>query len=213
MPGFAEFVQRLLTEGSVVLRQRPLVTPADHSRASDILEKAYSAYRLDVAGPPPAFAAPTALAAAEFVWLACWFLLVRDEEPAEVEKGLRPLTPPTTPGQHLSADLVLRFLPQVYRRARGLAADDVLTQSLERVLRQWPLSGVLADVSEEPTTSLELGGHSGLLLLYAERLAGNVKPAWVPAEGPAREWVERVFAERDLQVRLSSLTADAETSG
>jgi hypothetical protein len=199
MSGFAEFAQRLLTEGSVVLRQRPEATPADRAEAAGLLEKFYRDYCLDVAGPPPDFAAPAALAAAEFVWRACWFLLVRDEEAEVVEQALQLLPAPAGAGQQLSADLLLRFLPQVQRRARALAADDVLTQSLERVLRRWPLSGVLSDVAEGPE-ALDLAGHEGLMLLYAERLAGNVKPAWVPVGGPARDWVERVFAERGLPV-------------
>ena len=40
------------------------------------------------------------------------------------------------------------------------------------------------------------GGHPGLQLLYAERLAGVGRPGWVPPSGPAREWVERVHSER-----------------
>src|SRR5205823_131332 len=97
-------------------------------------------------------------------------------------------------------DLMLRFLPQVYRRARGIAVDDVLAATLAQTLRRWPLSGVLSDVAEAPLTPLDLNGHPGLLLLYAERLAGNVKPAWLPADGPVREQVDRVFAERGLTV-------------
>jgi hypothetical protein len=58
------------------------------------------------------------------------------------------------------------------------------------------LSGVLSDVEEEPLTSLDLGGHPGLRLLYAERLARNRKPAWFPPEGPAREYVELVLGDK-----------------
>ena len=71
-----------------------------------------------------------------------------------------PLPPPAGAGQHLSADLLLRFLAQVHRRARGLAADDLLTGRLEGVLRQWPLSGVLSEVVEGPTAPLDLDGKT-----------------------------------------------------
>jgi hypothetical protein len=59
---------------------------------------------------------------------------------------------------------------------------------------------VLSYLAEEPLTPPDLDGHPGLLLLYAERLAANVKPAWIPADGPGREQVDRVFAERGLTV-------------
>jgi hypothetical protein len=162
-----------------------------------LLRGAFADYRLDVAGPLIPFDPAAAVAAVEFVGWACWFLLHRQEPPAEVESCLPRLAPPTMPGQHFSADLTFRFLPQVHRRSRALNADDPLTRRLEQLLRQWPLSGVLADVLDPPEAPVELGGHPGLLLLYAERLADNLRPAWVPA-GPALEYVELVFEERGL---------------
>jgi hypothetical protein len=91
-------------------------------------------------------------------------------------------------------------VPQVHRRAKR-AADEVLTKRLEEWLRLYPLSGVLADLEEGPLTPVTLDQHSGLLLLYAERLAERVRPAWVP-EGPALASVEMIFAERGLQVPI-----------
>jgi hypothetical protein len=198
MASLADFLDRLLADGSAVLRSRPAPGGKDRQRAVERLAAAYADHRLDVAGPALPFDAPAALAAAEGVWLACWFLLQRREPEEEVAKSLTLPPAPATAAEHLSADLVLRFLPPLLRRARGLDAGDVLTAWLTRVLRQAPLSGVLADVEEGPLGPVELGGHAGLLLLYAERLAENVRPAWVPAEGPARPYVELVFAERGL---------------
>jgi hypothetical protein len=75
----------------------------------------------------------------------------------------------------------------------------VLTRCLAELLRRWPLTGVLADLEDGPLAPVELGGHPGLLLLYAERLAESPRPAWVP-RGPALPFVEMVFAERGLRV-------------
>jgi hypothetical protein len=198
MSSFADFLRQLLEGGTARLRQRPVIGAADREAAAEVLATAYTDYRLDVAGPPLPFEPRTAVAAAELVWLACWFLLDHTDPPQELQRTLV-LPPPTTPAQHLSADLVLRFLPQVYRRARGVAAADVLTGLLAQVLRQWPLTGVLADISEGPLTPLETLEHPGLWLLYAERLAEDPRPAWVPS-GPMSEMVELVFAERGLRV-------------
>ena len=76
----------------------------------------------------------------------------------------------------------------------------VLVIGLERLLREWPLSGVLADLEGGPTTSINFGEHQGLQLLYAERLVETDRPDWVPTTGPAREWVERVYHERGKPV-------------
>jgi hypothetical protein len=209
MGSFSEFLHRLLVEGSVVLDRPPQVGAADRAAGVDLLAAAFADHRLDVAGPPPAFDADAAAASAELVWLACWFLVHRGDEPAVMEKALAFSTPGNA-SQHLSADLTLRFLPQVHRRARGLAVGDPLSGQLARVLRAWPLSGVLSDVAEPPTTPLEFNGHSGLLMLYAERLATNVKPAWMPA-GRGLEYVELAFAERGVRMPSAASIATAPT--
>ncbi len=67
---------------------------------------------------------------------------------------------------------------------------DPLTLRLKDTLRRWPLSGVLANLDEPPFSPVELAGHPGLLLLYAERLVVRHLPAWLPgATGTAYvEW-------------------------
>lgn len=199
MAAFVDFLDRLLKEGTVVLRAQPVVEEKERRPAERFLAAAFEEHRLDVAGPPIAFDAASALAAAEWLWLACWFLLHRGDAPDEMEKNLPPLAPPESAAQHLSTDLPLRFAAQVHRRAKRLDPADILTKRLEEVLRSHPLSGVLADIEEGPLTPLRLGEHAGLYLLYAERLAENVRPAWVP-EGPALAYVEMVFAECGLSV-------------
>src|SRR5262249_51916616 len=115
----------------------------------------------------------------------------------EVENGLRPCTAPVTASQHLSADLVLRFAAQVCRRARRADATDMLTKWLEQLLRWHPLSGVLSDIEEGPLAPVLLEDHRGLLLLLAEGLADNPRPAWA-VEGGAAPYIEMVFSERGL---------------
>src|SRR5438270_4560145 len=142
MASFVEFLRTLWPDGRDVLRQRPAVEAAERAEARVLLADAYDDYRLDVARPPLPFDAATALGTAERLWLACWFLVRRDEPPEAVERALAPPPPPASAAHHLSADLVLRFLPQVHRRARALDAVDGLTRRLTEWLQDWPLSGV-----------------------------------------------------------------------
>jgi hypothetical protein len=181
------FLEPLFAEGRVLLRSRP----TRDRGAAELLEQTYAAYCLEVAGPPIDFDAPTSLTAGELLAQACWFLMSHAEPEAELQRCLVMPGPPRSAAQHLSADLVLRYLPHVHRRARALAPDDLLAKVLADVLRQWPLSGVLSDVDDAPTTGLEFDDHPGLLLLYAERLARNEKPAWLPAK-LGLEYVELV---------------------
>jgi hypothetical protein len=194
MSQLAEFLDTLLHEGRAVMRGHPDNVDFQDPPTARLLEKAYSTYRLSVAGPLLDFSPGPAQAAAVLVCNACWFLVSRDEPESELERLLAMPGPPRSPGEHLSADLVLRFLPQVHRRAKAHNPGDKLTALLGKVLRRWPLSGVLADIDEVPLTPLTFGGHPGLLMLYAERLAQHEKPAWIPS-GPALAYVELVYAD------------------
>jgi hypothetical protein len=198
MNGFVEFVRPLLEEGQALLHDRPRVNHDLARPVTRFLAEAHAQARLDLAGPLIPFDESAALAAAERMWWACWFLVNRHEPVAEVERCLTVPPTPRSAAQHASADLVLRYLPTIHKRARSIAPDDLLPRWCETLLRQWPLSGVLAEIGEPPTTPPEFD-HPGLQLLYAERLVEHLRPTWVPA-GSGRQQVELVFAERRLLV-------------
>ena len=75
----------------------------------------------------------------------------------------------------------------IYRRYIGGAAlraeNDPLGSAVAAVLRQWPLSGVLANLPGAPNGDVRFAGHAGLQLLYAERLIEHENAAWMPASG------------------------------
>jgi hypothetical protein len=192
MPALVNFLERVFRDGEAILRARPLPKQSDLAAARRLLENSYGTYALRVAGPELPFDGDIALAAAECLRQACWFLLVRDEPDEHVEQRVVLAERPRTPANHLSADLVLRYVPAIYHRAKALAPDDRLPARLAEILRQWPLSGVMADLPEGPSARIDLGGHHGLMLLYAERLAQAEKPAWVPT-GETLAHVELVY--------------------
>ena len=195
VPTLVEFLLPLLKNGEVVLSERPVVRAREHAEAARCLEAVYADYRLDVAGPLLPFHRESAIQAAECLRSACWFLVDRTAEPTEAGAAAALPAPAGNAAQHLSVDLIFRFLPPVYYRARAISPDDVLTRALAKLLRQWPLSGVLADVAEKPLTPLDFGAHAGLQMLYAERLADRPRPEWMP-EGPPLEYVNLVLSER-----------------
>lgn len=189
MTAFPHWLARVLDHGESVLDRRPEPSAADRGEAGQVLADAFRRHALGVAGPPLAFAEPVAVAAAVVLASACWRLVSGEEVPVVMPVA------PTSAADHLSADAVFRFLPTVYRRAKA-RTDAALITGVETVLRRWPLSGVLAELDGEPAAALDFFGHPGLQLLYAERLTAAARPGWVPPAGPAREWAERVFADR-----------------
>lgn len=187
-----DFITQLFVSGELVFREPPSAEVGDRAQLVRLLADQYDDHCLEVAGPSLPFQEETALAASHFVERACWFLVERSDTDECVEQNLR-LPAPQSPAEHLSADLLLRFLPLLHRRARAISPDDVLCVRLEQTLRAWPLSGVLADVPEGPLTPPDFDGHAGLLLLYAERLAEHEKREWLPGGGPAYETVQWVY--------------------
>ncbi len=198
------FFEGLFTEGTVRLRSRPELAPADRPTLERLLQDAYAEHALSVAGPTPPFDAEAAVRAALLIADACWFLLSRDDPPEEVQRRLTWQPDNPTAGRLLSADLCLRYLPEIYRRARGQDAGDVLPLALAELLRRWPLAGVLAGLSDGPLAPLDFAGHAGLQLHYAERLAIVPDPAWVPVEGPTRQWIDLVFHRQGRPVPRSA---------
>src|SRR5262249_43905716 len=127
---------------------------------------------------------------------------------ADLVQSLALPGPPQTPAQHLSADLVLRYLGQVHQRARARDPADALTTATADVLRRWPLTGVLSCVEDGPLTPPDFAGHCGLAWLYAERWCRTRKPAWGP-DGKGREYLELIWSEMGRDVALLPRTTAA----
>lgn len=199
MTAFTDLLHGLLHDGSVRLREPPQLHDRERESVLALLASAFADYRLDIAGPPIDFAPNMALHAALWLTQACWFLLHRGEPDEVVIRTLTALPEPRSASEHLGADLLFRFLPQIHRRARAANPKDPLTLRLEDTLRRFPLSGVLADLDDSPLVPVELASHSGLLLLYAERLAQRPRLAWLPGEA-GMPYVELVFSERHVTV-------------
>lgn len=188
MAAFSEFLRPLLEEGKVVFGPGDAadVRPTDHDVAA--MARAFAGFALSVGGPPIAFDARAAREAAALVRRACWALVDAEQSPAELRRALAMPTGPDSPAEHLSADLTLRYLPQVRARALAIAPNDPLGGILGDILRRWPLSGALSDIEAAPTGPTDFGKHPGLLLLFAERVAAHDRPTWRPdPSSPAYE--------------------------
>jgi len=194
MSQLAPFLEHLFATGEARLAEP--IELDDRAEVETVLNRAFQRYRLDVAGPRIEFDTPAGAAAALFLAQSCWFAVSRDDPSEIVTKQLRPLDSPSTASAHLSVDLTLRYATTVHRRVLALNREDVLVKLLVDTFRRCPLTGVVADVVDDPIADLSFGGHSGLQLLYAERLAENFRPNWLPSEGRTREAVELVFQQK-----------------
>ncbi len=205
MATLASFLHDVLHEGRIHLHAAP--ADADDPEALAVLRRAFDAYCLSVAGPMLPLDETTALAAGRLLAWAAWYYLNPDLPIDAPEKVLCMPMRPTKAEQHLSADVILRFVPTLHRRAEALMQNDVLPLTLEKTLREWPLSGVLADIVDSPLTPVDFGAHAGLNFLYAERLAEHERVGWFPL-GCGMQYVELVWSQ--LGKDASMLLARAE---
>ncbi|WZO96100.1 hypothetical protein EP7_003082 [Isosphaeraceae bacterium EP7] len=195
MVDLEEFLAGLLSEGVAVFESPPVPARGTSARAVELLAGAYDAYRLDLAGPTIPFDPEVACEAGELVRQACWAMVSRGDRVADLAGRLAMSGPPVRPSDHASADLLFRFLPRLYRRARSTSPVDPFVGLIADLLRRWPLSGVLAGLDEPPLAPIDLGGHPGLLLLYAERLVVQHRPSWEPV-GAGLDYLELVRQDR-----------------
>ena len=157
-----------------------------------LLKKALRIASLHLPGPRLDGNLDVLVAAVPVVYRMARRYLHPELQPAADDPTLRMPGPPRSAGDHLAADLAFRFLPGLYHRCVRRDPEDDLAAALKTLLREWPLSGVLADISEPPTVGVDFGGHPGLGYQYAERWAARERPAWAPA-GAVRDCALVVF--------------------
>lgn len=160
------FVQALLETGRVRVPEGR-DAPADLDAAVAELDRAI---RPELAFDPPAVDPAAAGWAVTVLYRGCQALVFRDIDADAVRDALsRPCPSAASPAVCFSADLALRYLPDLLSLARGIAADDPLVAGLTDLARRWPLSSVgvkeLGAVDVSPFMD-----HSSLRQLYVDRI-------------------------------------------
>lgn len=131
--------------------------------------------RAEAPGEAPAFGLDAARWGARTLYAAAQALTLRHLPPDAVARELnRPCPGGPSPGRAWSADLTLRWLPDLAQLGCGLSATDPLRRLLARLGAAWPLSSVgLSLPPEAPLdpAALELVlAHPSLSRLYADRV-------------------------------------------
>jgi hypothetical protein len=160
------FVQSLLETGRVKVPPDETL-PADLDEAVALLD---ASARPELAHDPPPLSRQAAAWALTVLYRACRALVFREIDAKTVAQHLsRPCPLPPSPSVCYSADLSLRYLPDVLALARGIAPDDPLVAGLLALARAWPLSSVgVADPGDiDPSPFL---ADPSLLQLYVDRI-------------------------------------------
>ncbi|BAV07993.1 hypothetical protein SAMN05421788_103336 [Filimonas lacunae] len=142
----------------------------DKELLTHFLEMEYGNECLEYPGTAPVFDGAAALWGAQVVYTASLLLLDRKHHVEEIPTLLPSYTGPVTEGAMLSADLCLRFLPQIIKQLQAIDAEDVLIPLLEQVLTRWHYSGIGLELGIE-NELLEIAlRHNCLRQLYVNRI-------------------------------------------
>lgn len=183
------FVQLLMFEGRLCVGAAPAWELSDEGL--DSLKLALAIQSLHLPGPRLEGSLDVAIQAVHVVYRFAWRFLKPQPTPVANDPTLCMERGPATAAEHVAGDLAFCFLPGLLQRIVGRNPQDELAAPLKHLLRQWPLSGVLADISEAPLVPIEFG-HPGVGYRYAERLAKRERRGWVPT-GADYERAEVVY--------------------
>jgi len=195
------FVQSLLESGRVTVPKED--SPPEH------LEQAVAELdrgaRIEMPFDAPLLSVPVASWALRLLYAACQALVFREIEGDAIRQMLALPCPETTsPAACYSADLSLRYLPDLIALARGIAPEDPLVAGLMALARAWPLSSVgVAELGDlDPSPFLD---HPSLRQLYVDRIIerGDASRLSHPSVNAAVR--EAVGAFPDLAPKLSGM--------
>ena len=201
------FVTGLFETGTVLLEGRDVPADTAFETCRDLFVDLDEHTRLNLAFEPPAPILEVTRWACARLYCACLFLVHRDADAGEVREALSVPCPGggEPAAVAYSADLLLRYLPDVHALAGGLSPEDPLVDALESLGRQWPLSSVgMKGRDDEIDLSIFVENRS-LRQLYVDRILerGDGSRATDPV---VQEWIRQsVGLARELCPGLEPL--------
>jgi hypothetical protein len=162
-----QFLQNLFSNGQVTLPHKFHV-PSEEEKAGIIgfLRAFQQNDRQEMPLEAPEFEPEAALWAAEYIFKAMQFLAMRNLEVELIPVHLPQFGMGINPSVAYSADLCLRYLPQIYHWSKAISQDDPLLLHFQETAKIWPFSCVGIPRSEEG----RIPEHPSLRLAYAARI-------------------------------------------
>ena len=164
------FLTNLFDNGTVQVSKAREIPPGEREAAQRLLTEFERVFRLTLAAEPPPLDAGLAGAAARTLYRLCQCLAHRELMPDDMlVREERLPQHPRTAGDHYSADLALRFLPDIWRLAKEAAEGDPLLTTIRQMAARWPLSSI--GIPDLPAPVIDgIAGHPSLRTLYVDRI-------------------------------------------
>ncbi|MGC4104125.1 hypothetical protein [Ferruginibacter sp.] len=168
---FYNTINHLRINEEIILYDRVLhFLPEDEEMVKDLLKIEYETESTAYPFTAPAYNATAALWAAKTIYTACQLILYRENKEEELPQLLPAYTGDMDAAAMLSADLCLRFLPQVLTTTRHIDPEDALIQLLEKHLLQWHYSAIGHGLEKTITEDDIIFTDNCLQQLYIDRV-------------------------------------------
>jgi hypothetical protein len=173
---FLQMLQQLRQHEEVMLYNNLLeVSETDANEALNFL--AYE-YRVEARNYPflaPDFEPEAALWAAKTIYTAMQLMLYRKNESSDLAQLLPKYEAEINPSAILSADLTLRFLPDVLTQLHLIDFEDSLLTLLKEILQTWHYAGVGYALDESILDFSPILSNPCLYQLYLDRIIEKKK--------------------------------------
>lgn len=149
------------------------ISPKEEQEVAAYFETEFEKERLEFLSDQIPFDREAAVWAAKVLYHSVQLYLVRENTEKDFARLIPSFKGKFTLSSKLSADLSLRFLPQIIIVLKNLDADDPLIPLLENILQQFHYSGIEADLDLEKLNWEEELQDKTYRKLYLERIVEN----------------------------------------
>jgi len=168
---FLQAIEHLLATDKVVLYRRiDEVSTSESEAVTALLKEQFDREAAGYPGTTPCWHPEAAAWAARVLFHAAQLVLYRSHDAESLEHYFPVFDRTKTADAVISADICLRYLPDVLRFLAEIDVDDALIPVLESVLGEWHYSGLLADPTPEPADLTTVVENDCLARLYADRV-------------------------------------------
>ncbi|MGB0432662.1 MAG: hypothetical protein ACPGLV_19450, partial [Bacteroidia bacterium] len=173
-------IKHVRTHGEVLLEQEPsIINQADEAESTAYLSLAFDNELLSAPNHTFQFITEKALWAAKLLMQASHYLLNRKDEFEQIKTGFTLQQQNLNAQEQYSADLMLRYLPNIISELSLINTDDPLIPLLESQLHKSTYSSILYFDTFDQERIIELSSDTGFELLAIERIVEHKKWNWL----------------------------------
>lgn len=169
---FLQMIKTLREEEEVVLYSSiPTTTQDEENAITSFLEEEYLMESLIYPGTLPEFNAKAAIWAAKTIYYTAISILYRDKNSEELLQLFPKYDDSIDTSAMLSADLCLRFLPDMIVQLELIDSNDIMVEYLSKLINQWHYSGIRSSKLDIDTLNFdELVINNLMTRIYADRV-------------------------------------------